>query len=143
MNNDFNESIQRKKASLYSPLVLAYIGDGVYELYVRSRTIEEHSSMPAHKLHLHTVKYVKAEAQSKSITAVSDMLTEEETAVFKRGRNAKSPTSAKNADIRDYRRATGFEALLGYLYLSGNTKRLNEIMAAAYDAASKDSVQPD
>ncbi|MCD8391139.1 MAG: Mini-ribonuclease 3 [Firmicutes bacterium] len=124
-----------KKPSLYSPLVLAYIGDSVYELYVRSRVIEEHSDLPAHKLHLQSVKYVKAHAQSESITAIADMLTEDETAVYKRGRNAKAYSSPKNADIRDYRRATGFEALLGYLYLSGKHERLNEIMSAAYENA--------
>lgn len=124
-----------KKPNQYSPLALAYIGDGVYELYVRSRVIEEHSNLPAHKLHLHTVKYVKAHAQSNSIEALQNILTEEEAAVYRRGRNAKSATVPKNANIVEYRRATGFEALIGYVYLTGDTERLNELMDEAYNNA--------
>ena len=124
-----------KKPNQYSPLALAYIGDGVYELYVRSRVIEEHSNLPAHKLHLHTVKYVKAHAQSNSIEALQNILTEEEAAVYRRGRNAKSATVPKNANIVEYRRATGFEALIGYVYLTGNTERLNKLMDEAYNNA--------
>ena len=123
------------RPELLAPLSLAYIGDAVYELYVRTRVIQEHPNMPAHKLHTYAVKYVKAAAQSASINAMADVLTEDETAVFKRGRNAKSPTVPKNADIRDYRRATGFEALMGYLYLSGETERLNYLMNIAYEHA--------
>lgn len=125
----------KKQPNQYSPLALAYIGDGVYELYVRTRVIEEHPNLPAHKLHLHTVKYVKAHAQSQSIEAMLPMLTEEETAVYKRGRNAKSATMAKNATMTDYRRATGFEALIGYVYLTGDTQRLDELMGKAYENA--------
>lgn len=125
----------KKKPSLYSPLVLAYIGDGVYELYVRNRVITENENLPAHKLHKTVIKYVKASAQAKSITEISEFLSDDEMAVFKRGRNAKSYTSPKNAEIGDYRKATGFEALVGYLYLLEDTKRLNEIMAMAYDRA--------
>ena len=119
----------------YSPLALAYIGDGVYELYVRTRVIEEHPTMPAHKLHLQTVKYVKAQAQAKSIHNMLELLSDKETAIFKRGRNAKSYTSAKNASITDYRHATGFEALIGYLYITKQTERLNELMKVAFEYA--------
>lgn len=125
----------KKSPSQYSPLALAYIGDGVYELYVRSRVIEENPDMPAHKLHKESVKFVKAHSQSNSIHAIIDMLLEDEVAVFKRGRNAKSPTVPKNADLTDYRHATGFEALIGYLYLSEKTERLNELMKIAYENA--------
>lgn len=125
----------KKSPSQYSPLALAYIGDGVYELYVRSRVIEENPNMPAHKLHKESVKFVKAHSQSNSIHAIIDMLLEDEVAVFKRGRNAKSPTVPKNADLTDYRHATGFEALIGYLYLSEKTERLNELMEIAYENA--------
>ena len=128
-----------KSAGQYSPLVLAYIGDAVYELYVRSRVIEENPDMPAYKLHNKTVKYVKAHAQANSIHFMLDMLTEEETSIYKRGRNAKSPTTAKNASLIDYRHATGLEALIGYLYISRNTARLEEIMKAAYDKAITDT----
>ena len=124
-----------KAPNQYSPLVLAYIGDGVYELYVRTRVIDENPDMPAHKLHRETVKYVKAHAQSNSIHAICDILAEDEMAVFKRGRNAKSPTVPKNADLTEYRHATGFEALLGYLYLSQKSDRLDEIMKLAYENA--------
>lgn len=123
-------------AKRLSPLVLAYIGDCVYELYVRTRVIEEHPSMPAHKLHLETVKYVKAHAQSNSIHSMTELLNEEEAAVFRRGRNAKSYTQAKNASTVDYRHATGFEALIGYLYISGRNDRAEELMKAAYENAA-------
>ncbi len=126
---------KQKEPSQYAPLALAYIGDGVYELYVRNRVISENPDMPAHKLHLQSVKYVKAHAQSNSIHALEGILSEEEMAIFKRGRNAKSPTVPKNANLTDYRHATGFEALIGYLYLSGENERLNELMALAYDNA--------
>lgn len=127
---------QEKKPSQYAPLVLAYIGDGVYELFVRNRVISEHPDMPAHKLHVLTTRFVKAHAQSNSMLAVEPLLSEEELSVFKRGRNAKSATVPKNADLADYRRATGFEALVGYLYLKHETNRLNELMQIAYDSAS-------
>lgn len=124
-----------KKPSQLSPLVLAYIGDGVYELYVRARVIAEHEDMPAYKLHKKTVQYVKAHSQSNSIEAMLEHMTEEETAVYKRGRNAKSNTMPKNADMMEYKRATGFEALVGYLYLSEERDRLNELMNIAYENA--------
>ena len=124
-----------KKPNEYAPLVRAYIGDAVYEVYVRSRVIEENPDMPAHKLHMQTVKYVKAHAQANSIHCMADMLSEEETAVFKRGRNAKSPSAAKNASLIDYRYATGFEALIGYTYVSGDNERLETLMNAAYENA--------
>lgn len=127
--------INAKEPSQYSSLALAYIGDSVYDLYVRNRVIGENPDMPAHKLHLESVKYVKAHAQSNSIHAIEGMLTDKEMAVYKRGRNAKSATVPKNADLTDYRHATGFEALIGYLYLSNEEERMNELMSAAYENA--------
>lgn len=127
-----------KPPNQYSPLVLAYIGDGVYELYVRTRVIAENPDMPAHKLHKRSIMYVKAHAQSNSMKALSELLNEQEVAVFKRGRNAKSATVPKNADLADYRRATGFEALVGFLYLSKEEDRLTEIMQIAYENAQID-----
>ena len=126
-----------KRAIDFSPLALAYLGDGVYELYVRSRILSERENLPAYALHKAAVHYVSASAQSRSIAAIEDKLTERELAVYKRGRNAKSPTVPKNADVGDYRRATGFEALLGCLYIDGERERLEEIMRAAFDAAEK------
>lgn len=125
--------MEEMKPSLLSPLVLAYIGDGVYELYVRNRIISEHSDMPPHKLHILSTKHVKAHAQSSAMNVIESVLTETETAIYKRGRNAKSATAPKNADIVDYRKATGFEALVGYLYLQKDSERLKQIMQIAYD----------
>ena len=124
-----------KKPTQFSPLALAYIGDGVYELYVRTKVIEEHENLPAGKLHKVTVQYVKAAAQARSLDALMPILTEDETAVFKRGRNTKLNTVAKNASLTDYRKATGFEAVIGFLYISGENDRLNELMNIAYENA--------
>lgn len=126
-----------KRAADFSPLALAYLGDGVYELYVRERILRENENLPAYALHKSAVHYVSASAQSASMHAVEPMLDERETAVYKRGRNAKSPTVPKNADVGDYRRATGFEALLGFLYLEGEEERLSEIMNAAFETVKK------
>ena len=115
------------KPELLSPLSLAYIGDAVYELYVRTHIMKD-ENLPVNKLHKTATGYVKAKAQSDAIHNIEDRLTEQEIAVFKRGRNAHSHTSAKNADIVDYRHATGFEALIGYLYMTGNKERLNQVL---------------
>lgn len=123
-----------EQPSQLSPLTLAFVGDSVYELYVRTRLCHV-GSMPANKLHRMAIGYVKAGAQAASYRAVAQLLTPEEEAVYKRGRNAKSPTVPKNALLSDYKSATGLEALMGYLYLKGESDRLNEIMCAAYEAA--------
>lgn len=107
----------------YSPLTLAYIGDVIYDLVIRTIVVER-ANRSAHELHKQTTRYVKAEAQSKMVQALQEELTEEELAVYKRGRNAKSYTTAKNASVNDYRKATGFEALMGFLYLTDQTDRL-------------------
>lgn len=107
----------------YSPLTLAYIGDAVYEVVIRT-IIVERANKAANELHKKTVKYVQAGTQAAMIMALQDVLTEDELAVFKRGRNAKSNTSAKNASITDYRKATGFEALIGFLYLMDDMDRV-------------------
>lgn len=119
---DINVNVQS-----LSPLSLAYIGDAVYELYVRTHIMKD-ENMPVAKLHKRATSYVKAKAQSDIIHYLEPFLSEGEIAVFKRGRNAHSYTSAKNANIVDYRHATGFEALIGYLYMEKNTKRLEEII---------------
>lgn len=107
----------------YSPLTLAYIGDVAYELVIRTMVVEK-GNRQASQLHRLTTSYVKAQAQAAMIEALEPELTEEELAIYKRGRNAKSYTSAKNASILDYRKATGLEALIGYLYLSGREERV-------------------
>ena len=111
----------------YSPLALAYMGDAVYEVLIRTRVMNR-GSMQVNKMHKKSASLVKAEAQARMIQALQEELTEEETAVYKRGRNAHSASSAKNASIRDYRMATGFEALVGYLYLTGHYDRLLKLL---------------
>ena len=106
----------------YSPLTLAYIGDAVYDLIIRSVVVER-ANRPANTLHHITVKYVSAAAQAKIAEALMDCLSEEELAVYRRGRNSKPHTTAKNASVAEYMKATGFEAVLGYLYLNGNMER--------------------
>ncbi len=129
------------KPTQFSPLVLAYIGDGVYELFVRNKIIHEHSDMPPHKLHIISSSHVKAHAQSNSMTVLEEILSEDELAIYKRGRNAKSATVPKNADVTDYRRATGFEALIGYLYLKKKNERLNELMELAFANSLDENVK--
>lgn len=106
----------------YSPLTLAYIGDGIFDIIIRTVVVERGNS-PVNGLHKKTISYVNAGTQARMIEALQDELTEEELAVYKRGRNAKSYTSAKNASIGDYRKATGLEALMGYLYLLNRMDR--------------------
>ena len=111
----------------YSPLVLAYIGDGIYELVIRSLLVGGGNAQ-AGRLHRKASQLVNAGAQADMLERIRGELTEEELHVFKRGRNSNSPTVAKHATVSDYRKATGFEALMGYLYLTGNMKRLTELI---------------
>lgn len=111
----------------YSPLTLAYIGDGIYDLVIRSLVVAKGNTR-AGELHKRTSQIVKAHTQSVMMEALLPMLTEEETAVYHRGRNAKSPTMAKNATMADYRKATGFEALMGWLYLQDEFERIVELV---------------
>ncbi|EDS76552.1 ribonuclease III family protein [Clostridium botulinum C str. Eklund] len=117
-----NEAIQ------LNPLVLAFVGDAIYEVFVRQYLVEQNNDMSAHKLHVKAVSYVKAHSQSEIMKEIKEILTDEEERIFKRGRNAKSGTVPKNADVREYRIATGFEALMGFLYLTNQLDRLNELM---------------
>ncbi len=117
-----NEAIQ------LNPLVLAFVGDAIYEVFIRRYLVEQNQDMSAHKLHVRAVSYVKAHSQSEIMQQIKEVLTEEEERIFKRGRNAKSGTVPKNADVREYRMATGFEALMGFLYLTNQLDRLNELM---------------
>lgn len=113
----------------YSPLTLAYIGDGVYELVIRTILVKK-GNCPVNQLHRRASSLVKAGAQSAMMEILEPMLTEEELAVYRRGRNAHSPTMAKHATMADYRRATGFEALMGYLYLKEDFCRIVELVRA-------------
>ena len=120
-----------KEARLLNPLQLALVGDGVYELFIRNSILSNNLELSAHKMHVKAIGYVKAKSQSAIMHEIEDKLTENESYIFKRGRNAKSATVPKNADVRDYRMATGFEALVGYLYLIGDTERLEFIFNTA------------
>ena len=113
---------QEQDIRSYSPLTLAYIGDCIYEIIVRTVVVERGNKSPQ-SLHKTVTKYVKAETQCELFQVLQDELTEEEMAVMRRGRNAKSFTTAKNASVGDYRKASGLEALFGYLYLTGQTER--------------------
>lgn len=113
----------------YSPLTLAYIGDDAYDLVIRTYLLGK-GNMPVNKLNRMADGLVRAKAQSDMMDVIEPMLDEEEHAVYKRGRNAKSYTKAKNATVADYRRATGFEALMGYLYLQGRYVRMVELIRA-------------
>lgn len=121
----------------YSPLGLAYIGDAVYEVIIRSVVLER-GNRAVNELHKRTTKYVKAEAQSEIIQELLPELTEEELAVYKRGRNAKSYSTAKNASVSDYRKATGLEALIGYLYLQNQMPRVLELVKKGLELTDKE-----
>jgi ribonuclease-3 family protein len=126
------------QARMYSPLTLAFLGDAVYSLLVRNMlTIE--SNKPTGKLHKDSIKYVNAAFQAQMIKELMDELTENEIAVFKRGRNAHSAHSPKNQSDADYRYATGFESLYGYLYLCGNTQRIKELFEKSTLKAYKEN----
>jgi len=123
--NEFN--IKQNDVAQYPPLVLAYIGDTVYEVFIRTMVIGE-GIAPVHKLHRRATEFVKAKAQSDIIHEIIGFLTEEERDIVRRGRNAKSGTIPKNADVTEYKYATGFESLLGYLYLKREFSRLIEVL---------------
>ena len=126
-----------KPAEEYPVLTLAYIGDAVFELYIRNYLVSK-ENIPVSGRHKEATKYVKATSQSAYMDIISDMLTEEELNVYKRGRNAHPKTTAKNADVLSYRRATGFETLVGWLYIKGNIKRLDEIINMIFTEEKKD-----
>lgn len=114
----------------YNPLVLAYMGDAVYEVFIRNMLIER-KKISVHKLHVKSILYVKASAQAEVLHKIIEELNEDELGIVRRGRNAKSGTVPKNAKVIDYKYATAFEALIGYLYLTKRNDRLNDIMEKA------------
>ncbi len=124
--------VEPKDIRTYSPLTLAYIGDGVFDLIIRSVVVGKGNTSP-NKLHQFTSQIVKATTQSAMIDSLEDILSEEEMDVYRRGRNAKSHSVAKNASVGDYRKATGFEALIGYLYLRNQIERIVELIEIAID----------
>ncbi len=110
-----------------NPLSLAFMGDGVLELLVRQHLVERSRLLPG-KLHAEAVRYVSARSQFLEMKLLEPMLTEEEHAVFRRGKNANKATVAKHASVEEYRTSTGFECLLGWLYLKGRNERIIELM---------------
>lgn len=117
----------KEELTLISPLTWAYIGDAVYELYIREYLIKTTNLKP-HRLHIETIKYVKASAQAKLLYKIEKFLTDEENEIVKRGRNTQTHSAPKNADLKDYMYATAFEALIGYLYVTEQKERLEEIL---------------
>jgi len=118
--------------------VLAYIGDSVYELYSRCH-VSAKTAANSGKMHKVNVKYVSAQAQAKAVNALLPELTEEELDYFKRGRNSNSPTMAKNAGPVDYMNATGFEALIGFLFMDNQEERLDYIIAKAFEVIDSEA----
>lgn len=124
-----HDNLDEKNLSEYSPLMLAYIGDAVFELEVRTHVIMS-GRRKIRDIHQDTVAVVKAESQARAIRNLFNDLSEAEQEIVKKGRNAKS-TPPRNADLGDYKMSTGFEALLGYLYLKGDEKRLQYLINQA------------
>jgi ribonuclease-3 family protein len=118
---------QDSDVNLMSPLTWAYVGDCVYELYIRTNLINKTNLKP-HKLHIESIKYVKAKAQAELLKEIYDELTDEEKDIVRRGRNTENHHLPKNSNVQEYMHATAFEALIGYLYLTKQNKRLKEIL---------------
>ena len=125
------EFIERKKeiqdVNMLSPLVWAYVGDSVYEMFIRTHLVNTSNAKP-HKLHMESIKYVKAKAQADILKSLQEKLSDEEKDIVRRGRNTENHHVAKNANLADYAQSTGFEALIGYLYLTKQDQRLREIL---------------
>lgn len=125
------EFIKRNKeineVNMLSPLVWAYVGDSVYEMFVRTNLVNNSNAKP-HKLHLQSIKYVKAKAQAETLEKIFDKLDSKEREIVRRGRNTQNHHVAKNANVADYSYSTAFEALIGYLYLTHQDERLEEIL---------------
>ncbi len=125
--------LSSKDWKLYSPLTLAYLGDAVYEMVIRTICVKR-TNMQTQKLHRKVTGYVSAKAQAKMMDALAGELTEEEESIYRRGRNSKPYTKAKNASMEEYLKATGFEALVGYLYLQKEYERMNALIAHGIEA---------
>ena len=118
----------KEEVELMSPLTWAYIGDAVYELFIRNKLINETNLKP-HKLHIEAIKYVKAKSQAEILHKIYDTLTDEEKDIVRRGRNTQNHHLPKNSNVQEYMYSTAFEALIGYLYLTKQNARLREIFA--------------
>lgn len=129
MDNLIEELIRKdkKEVNLMSPLIWAYVGDAVYELYVRNYLVSTTKLNP-HKLHIEAIKYVKAGAQAKKLENIMSELSEEEKDIVRRARNTQNHHLPKNANVVEYMYSTAFEGLIGYLYLTNQNNRLKEIL---------------
>lgn len=134
------KKISEDEARQINPLNLAFIGDTVWEAFVRDKIFPQFMGHSAAVLHKVCVEFVRAEAQSDAIEALLGELSEEEVRIFKRGRNQKSGHVPRNTMLADYRRATGFEALMGFLYLTGQSERLNHLMTLAFEAVKPEEL---
>lgn len=132
-----NLKMNEKELRQVNPIVLAFVGDAIYEVIIRTYLVSRNENMLVNKLHKKTIEFVKAESQSKFSRGIIELLNEQEMSIFKRGRNTKSHVP-KNASVSDYRAATGFEAVLGYLYLNNQKDRLNFIISKVIDLYEED-----
>lgn len=129
--------MQEVDVRTYSPLALAYIGDCIFDMIIKNLVLNK-GNMPVQKLHKTTSIYVQASSQSKMMRKIQEELTDEERQVYKRGRNSKTVTPAKNQSVTDYRRATGFEALIGYLYLNRRYRRMLELVKLGLNSLNEE-----
>jgi len=128
------ESMEKQKALQINPVTLAFLGDAVYSLYVREKLVKSGTGKVA-DFQRSASKVVSARGQSAFLDKLLPLLSEEETEIYRRGRNAKKPTKSKHATVAEYTRSTGFEAVLGYLYLTGQTDRINELLSRIDEAS--------
>ena len=120
-----NKSIE--EVNMLSPLVWAYVGDSVYEMFIRTNLVNNSNAKP-HKLHIESIKFVKAKAQAETLDRIFDRLNSKEREIARRGRNTENHHVAKNANVADYSHSTAFEAVIGYLYLTYQDERLKEVL---------------
>lgn len=124
---DFFTAIDKERARNLSPVTLAFVGDAVYSLFVREKLVLS-TDFKTGELQKLTSKRVSAHGQSELLEVLTDRFTEEEADIFRRGRNAKKSTKSKNASVAEYNRSTGFEAVIGYLYLTGQYERISQLL---------------
>lgn len=140
------QSMTQAQARQEHPLALAFVGDCVFDLYIRTYVLGK--KLNSHKMHFEAVKYVSARAQAEAFHLIEGLLTEDELYIYRRGRNTKPTTVPKNAEVKDYRSATGLEALVGYLFVTGQNGRLDEIMehiilrSGEQNAAHEENTEP-
>ena len=137
-NIDLRPKLSQDELVRISPLTLAYLGDTVYESYIREYLIKKNVFLKINNLHKMAIIYVRAKSQAKAIKGIEGILEEDELSVFKRDRNHKKNTSAKNASMIDYKHSTGFEAVVGYLYLKGDRDRLDHIISLSIGIIESD-----